>query len=321
MESRELGRSGLKVGRLALGTMNFGSDWHGIGAVDEKAADRILGTALDAGVDLIDTADVYGYGEAETMLGRLLKGGRRQKVRIATKVFGHMRPGDPSSGGLSRRHIESALEDSLRRLGTDRVDLYMPHAVDPEVPLDESLEAFAAAVRSGKVRVLGCSNFGAPEWDRALWSAARAGQPRFEFNQVQYSLASPWAGPEHSTLCRLHGVSLMAWSPLGGGFLSGKYEPGQPRPTGRRKDPARAFPYLPEGRLIGLIRLLEKAASLEGLTMSQTSVGWLMSKPEVACVVLGARSAEQLSETLASRPLSTDAVSLLDRAAEVLTRG
>ena len=149
MDLRPLGRTTLKVTPLALGTMNFGADWHGVGAADEKTAAALLDLALDAGINIIDTADIYGCGASETMLGKLLKG-RRQKVLIASKVLGQMKPSDPSTGGLSRKHILKAAEDSLKRLKTDRLDLYMPHGCDPQVPLEESLEAFAKPLKDGK---------------------------------------------------------------------------------------------------------------------------------------------------------------------------
>ncbi|MBI2361882.1 MAG: aldo/keto reductase [Elusimicrobia bacterium] len=317
MERRPLGRSGLKVSALALGTMNWGSDWHGTGLVDEDTARAILSEARDAGVNLIDTADIYGYGAAEALLGRLLKKGRGDWL-IATKVRAHMRPGDPASGGLSARHIAEGLDESLKRLGTDHVDLYMPHYGDPEVPLEESLEAFAKAHKQGKVRALGCSNFAPEQWRAALaWSGKK--RPRFEFNQVQLSLAFPYPEADHAGLCAEAGTSLLAWSPLGGGFLSGKYRDAA-RAEGRRKDPEKAFPVLPEARLAGLIELLGKVAALEGLTMAQAALGWVLGKPCLASAVVGARTPGQLREALKSRPLSVRSQTLLDRASAVVAR-
>lgn len=312
MERRPLGRSGLKVGALALGTMNFGWDWHGVGAIDEKAARGLVDLALERGVDLFDTADIYGYGVSERMLGKILKK-RRSKVLIATKVLGQMRRGDPSSGGLSRRHVAEGLDDSLRRLGTDYVDLYMPHGWDPAVPLEETLEALDRAVRAGKVRALGCSNFSGDRLQAALALSASRGWARFEFDQVQYSLAAPGAAADLAGVCAAGGVGLLAWSPLGGGFLTGKYAAGR-RPAGRRREPANAFPPLPEERLGGLLEVLRGVARLEGLTPAQTALGWILSKPSVASVVVGARDAVQLKENLSARPLGAKAVAFLDRA-------
>ncbi|MCM2303655.1 MAG: aldo/keto reductase, partial [Elusimicrobia bacterium] len=176
-----LGRSGLQVSALSLGTMNFGADWHGIGAIDDRTASSLIDLALERGVNLIDTADIYGRGAAEEMLGRLLKK-RRGRVLIATKVLGQMDLADDSTGGLSARWIRKALDGSLKRLRTDHVDLYMPHGWDFGVPLEETLGALEAAVKAGKVRVLGCSNFSGEQL-----AAARG---RFAFDQVQYSLAA-----------------------------------------------------------------------------------------------------------------------------------
>lgn len=314
MERRPLGRSGLEVPVLSLGTMNFGSDWHGVGAVGEAEARSLVDLALDGGVDLFDTADIYGYGASETMLGKVL-GARRPKVLIASKVLGRMVPGDPSSGGLSRRHIVEAAEASLRRLGTDYLDLYMPHGVDASVPLEESLRAFDDLVRGGKVRALGCSNFPPEALRDAVGIQARAGLARFEFDQVQFSLAWPRAEEELAPVCAAQGVSLLAWSPLGGGFLSGKYRRGRPRPAGRRQDPARAFPEVPEERLDRFMDLLGKVAEAQGLTPAQAALGWVLGRPGLAGAVLGCRTLEQLREDLGAKPLPEKAASLLARGA------
>lgn len=314
MERRRLGRSGVEASVFALGTMNFGSDWHGTGLVDEAGARALLAAAEEAGVDHIDTADIYGYGAAETLLGRLLKG-RRSRWVLATKVRAHMTPGDPASGGLSARHIAEGLDASLRRLQTDYVDLYMPHYPDADVPLDEQLAAFETAVRQGKVRALGCSNFAPADWEAAL--SGRGDRPRFEFNQVQLSLAAPRALSDFAGLCGREAVSLTAWSPLAGGFLTGKYRAAA-RPDGRRRDPAQAFPAIDERRLAPLLTLLEKVAVLEGVTTAQAALGWLLGLPAVAAVVVGARRPEQLREALAARRLGPKAQSLLDRAVAAL---
>ncbi|MDE2292454.1 MAG: aldo/keto reductase [Elusimicrobia bacterium] len=315
MEKRALGRSGLEVGALALGTMNFGSDWLGSGLVDERAGRELLAAARDRGVNLLDTADIYGYGASEELLGRLLKG-QRSKWLVATKVRAPMVEGDPASGGLSAKRIGEGLDASLKRLRTDHVDLYMPHWPDEGVPLEESLEAFAHAQKKGKVRVLGCSNFPPGLWKAALEWAGRTG-PRLEFGEVQLSLAAPAAAREFAPLCEAAGTSLLAWSPLGGGFLTGKYRAAA-RPAGRRRDPAKAYPPLPERRLEGVLTLLEKVAALEGVTMAQAALGWTLAQPGVACAVVGARDLRQLEETLDARPLSPKTRSLLDRAAALV---
>jgi len=295
--------------------MNFGADWMGIGAVDEKCARDLVDTALDAGVRLLDTADVYGRGASESLLGKIIRG-RRSRFLIATKVAGEMRPGDPASGGLSARHIQEGLEASLKRLGTDHVDLYMPHAPDPRVPLEESLSAFERLRRQGKIRVLGCSNFPPALWRDCL-RRAKSREGRFEFNQIQFSFAAPGAQAAQSPLCREEKTSVLAWSPLGGGLLSGKYMTKSGR--GRRRAAGKsAFPALPEAALRSPLRLLEKVAAAEGLSMAQTAIGWLLGKRWVAGVVLGARTPAQLTETLAARPLSRRSMSILDRAVAVI---
>lgn len=315
MEQRTLGRGPLTVSALALGTMNFGSDWHGTGAVDERTARGLVDLALESGVTLIDTADIYGRGASEEMLGKILRG-RRSKVLLATKVLGRMDPADASSGGLSRRHIMAGLEASLKRLKTDYVDLYMPHGWDPAVPLEESLEAFDRLRAAGKARVTGCSNFSGWELRQALNLAGRNGWTPFQFDQVQYSAAARFIEEDLVPVCVDQRVSVLAWSPLGGGLLSGKYA-GAARPAGRRQDPVRAFPQLPEARLEGLVAVLGRVAELEGVTCAQAALGYVLAKPWAASAVIGARTPEQLRETLAAKPLSTRGVALLDRAGEL----
>jgi aryl-alcohol dehydrogenase-like predicted oxidoreductase len=313
MLTRELGRSGLQVSALSLGTMNFGADWHGIGAIDEKTASSLVDLALERGVNLIDTADIYGRGAAETMLGRILRGRRREKVLIATKVLGRMNLDDPSTEGLSARWIARALDDSLRRLRTDHVDLYMPHAWDPGVPIGETLEALDAAVRAGKVRVVGCSNFSPAQLEASLEASARSKLARFEFDQVQFSLAEP-GEDALADIAQKNGVSLLAWSPLAGGLLTGKYA--APGAAGRRTS-AEAFPFIAPPKAQALVPVLERLAKLERMTPAQTALGWIMTKGHVASAVVGARTCEQLTETLAARPVTPATAAFLDRAARL----
>jgi len=294
--------------------MNFGADWHGIGAIGDKAASSLLDLALERGVNLIDTADIYGRGASEEMLGRLLKG-RRDKVLLATKVLGQMDQADPSTGGLSARWIARALDDSLRRLKTDRVDLYMPHGWDPEARLDETLEALDRAVRAGKVRVAGCSNFSGAQLDMSLKASAAGGLSRFEFDQVQYSLVARFAEGELLPVAAPAGVSLLAWSPLAGGLLTGKYA--APGARGRRAAPE-AFPYVAPAPGAAAVDVLRRVAALESLTPAQTALGWIMGKAFVASAVVGARTPAQLEEALGAKPLSTRGAALLDRASALL---
>ena len=306
MKLNALGRSGLEVSALSLGTMNFGADWHGIGAIDDKTASSLIDLALERGVNLIDTADIYGRGAAEETLGRVLKG-RRKRVLLATKVLGRMKDGDASSGGLSARWIAKALDGSLKRLKTDAVDLYMPHGPDPEVPMEETFEALAKAVKAGKVRVPGVSNFDGARLTEAL----ATGAARPQFDQVQFSLAARFAEKDLVPVAGREGVSLLAWSPLAGGLLSGKYA--APGASGRRAS-AGAFPFVAAERGAALVEVLRRAAALDGQTCAQAALGWILGKPFVASAVLGARTPEQLRELLDARPLSERAASVLDRA-------
>lgn len=316
MEQRPLGRSGLTVSALTLGTMNFGCDWHGVGAIDDATAASLIDLALERGVTVLDTADIYGRGAAEETLGRVL-GPRRQRLLLATKVLGRMREDDPSTGGLSARWIVEAVEGSLRRLRTDRLDLYMPHGWDPAVALEETLEALDRLVKAGKVRALGCSNFSGPQLAQALGVSRRAKAARFEFDQVQYSLTARFCEEDLAPVATREGVGLLAWSPLAGGYLTGKYRAGAPRPAGRRQTPGAAFPAVSEGRYDGLLRVLDAVARLEGLTPAQTALGWVLGRPGVASAVVGARSVGQLGETLGARPLSARAAAILDEASRL----
>jgi aryl-alcohol dehydrogenase-like predicted oxidoreductase len=277
--------------------MNWGSDWMSAGAVDEKAARSMLDLALDAGVNLVDTADIYGYGAAETMLGRIL-GKRRQKVLLATKLRWEMKKGDPASGGLSKKRIKQALDDSLKRLKTDHVDIYMPHAWDPKVPIEETLGALAAAVKAGKVRVIGCSNFSGVQWRQALAASAAKGWPRFESNQVEYSLAARSADGDILPVAGL--------SPA--------------RPKGRRQDPARAFPTVEEARYGGVVRVLMGIAKQEGVAPPVAALAWVLSRPGIAAAVVGASNLKQLRENLALKALSAKSLAFLDQASMLCSR-
>lgn len=303
-----LGRCGLQVSALSLGTMNFGADWHRIGAIDDKTASSLIDLALERGVNLIDTADIYGRGAAEEMLGRILKK-RRSRVLLATKVLGQMDPDDPSTGGLSARWIKRALEASLKRLKTDHVDLYMPHGWDFEVPLEETLGALEAAVKAGKVRVLGCSNFSGEQL-----ASARG---RLAFDQVQYSLAARFPENDLVPVAVRDGVGLLAWSPLAGGLLSGKYAAAGA--SGRRAA-TDAFPYVDPPRGAALVKVLQAVSTLERATCAQAAIGWIMGKPFIASAVLGARTTAQLAELLDAKLLSPRAAAVLDRASELCSR-
>jgi aryl-alcohol dehydrogenase-like predicted oxidoreductase len=293
VEYRRLGRSGLKVSEICLGTMTFG---HGTEAAE---AERIVQASLDAGVNFFDTADGYSAGESETMLGRAL-GKRRRDAVIATKVFGPTGPG-PNDSGMSRVHIMNAVEDSLRRLGTDWIDVYYIHHVDIQAPLEEMLRAFDDLVRQGKIRYTACSNYEAWRLMEALWISDSKDLARFEAYQPQYSLVVRDIEEELVPVCSLKDLGMVVWAPLAGGYLSGKYRPGQHSLQGSRSAENWAFPtrFFHSDHESILAELLSVAAEL-GRSPAQVAVRWVLEQPAVASAIVGARTAEQLGDTLAA---------------------
>jgi len=293
MEYRRLGRCGLKVSEICLGTMTFG---HG---TDAAEAARMVLMALDSGVTFFDTADGYSNGESETMLGHAL-GARRREAVIATKVFNAMGPG-PNDSGMSRAHIMHAVEDSLRRLGTDYIDLYYIHHVDVQTPLEEMLRAFDDLVRHGKVRYTACSNYEAWRLMEALWISDSKGLARFDAYQPQYSLVVRDIEEELVPACALKGVGMVMWSPLAGGYLSGKYRPGERSIAGSRSAESWAFPtrYFHADHETILAELLAVARDL-GRSAAQVAVRWVLEQPGVTSAIVGARTVEQFADTLTS---------------------
>lgn len=307
MDYRRMGRTGLKVSEVCLGTMTFG---HG---TDEAEARRIVDLAFDAGVNFFDTANSYSNGESEALLGKALEGRRRDAV-VATKFFNPMGPG-PNDSGTSRVHVIRALEESLRRLRMDHVDLYYIHHVDTQTPLEEMLCALNDLVRQGKVRYPACSNYEAWRLMEALWISDTRGWARFECYQPQYSLVVRDIEQELVPLCRCKGVGIAAWSPLAGGFLTGKYRPGDRSVSGVRSEeqwayPERCFAANADGTLSAL---LEAAAEL-GRSPAQVAVRWVLEQPGVTSAIIGARTAEQARENLpaGSFRLPPDALERLD---------
>ena len=291
MEYRRLGGSGLKVSEICLGTMTFG---HGTEAAE---AERIVLASLDAGVNFFDTADGYSGGVSETMLGRAL-GSRRRDTVIATKVFNAMGSG-PNNLGMSRVHIMNAVEDSLRRLGTDYIDLYYIHHVDVQTPLEEMLRAFDDLVRQGKVRYTACSNYEAWRLMEAVWLSESKGLARFAAYQPQYSLVVRDIEEELVPACALKGLGMVVWSPLAGGYLSGKYQPGEQSIAGSRSSENWAFStrfFHPNHQAI-LAELLDVARVI-GRSPAQVAVRWVLEQPMVASAIVGARTAGQLSDNL-----------------------
>jgi aryl-alcohol dehydrogenase-like predicted oxidoreductase len=315
MEYRQLGRSGLRVSRLTLGTMTFGGrgQFRAVGQTDLEGARRQIDMALDAGVNLIDTADVYSEGAAESILGQALDG-RRDHVLLATKARFAMGPG-PNDVGLSRHHLIEACEASLRRLGTDHIDLYQVHEWDGQTPLEETLAALEHLVQSGKVRYVGCSNFAGWQVMKALGIADRTGLPRFASQQVYLSLQERSAEYEIVPSALDQGLGLLIWSPLAGGLLSGKYRRGVPPPPGSRHasewdEP----PIYDEGKLYDTVDVLVEVAEAHGVSPARVALAWLLARPGVTTVIVGARTDEQLADNLAAAELelSPEQVSRLE---------
>ena len=291
MEYRRLGRSGLKVSELCLGTMTFG---HG---AEEAEARRLVDLAREAGVNFFDTADTYGECQSELFLGKALKGRRRDAV-VATKFFNPTGPG-PNDSGMSRVHIMNAIEDSLTRLQMDWVDLYYIHHVDVQTPLEEMLRALDDLVHQGKVRYIACSNYQAWQLMEALWISDTRNLARFECYQPQYSLVVRDIEQELMPLCRFKGLGVVVWSPLAGGFLSGKYRPGERAREGTRSEERWAYPepYFAAHADEILTGLLEVAEEL-GKSPAQVALRWVVEQPGITAAIVGARTARHLQDNL-----------------------
>lgn len=318
MDYRTLGRSGTVVSTYCLGTMTFGSE------TDEAASHEQLDVFLEAGGTLLDTADVYTAGASEEIIGRWLArrpADVRDRVVIASKARFAMGP-DANDVGLSRRHLDRALEASLRRLGVDTIDLYQPHAWDPLTPVEETLAWFDDAVRSGKVRYLGLSNFTGWQVQKTADAAEHLGLPRPVTLQPQYNLLAREIEWEIVPACLENGLGLLPWSPLGGGWLTGKYTRDQ-RPTGATRlgeDPERGVEAYDKRaaseRTWAVIDALQKVAEGRGVPMGQVALAWLHDRPAMTSVILGARTTDQLRTNLGAAGLRLDAeeTALLDAA-------
>jgi aryl-alcohol dehydrogenase-like predicted oxidoreductase len=316
MRYRVLGRTGLRVSELCFGTMTFGGKgevWKAIGALPEKEATDMVARALDAGINFFDTADAYGFGDAETFLGRAL-GARRDRAVIATKVAFPTGKG-PNDRGLSRAHVHAALDASLRRLGTDHVDVYFAHTADRLTPIEETLRALDDLVRWGKVRYLGCSNFSAWQTVKANAAAAAMGATRFEVAQLYYNLAARDVERELVPCLRDQGVGLMVWSPLASGILSGKYSPEGKAPEGARRAVFDLGP-VDWDRVNRVLAAARDVAAAHGATVPQVALAWLLAKDVVTSVILGAKRMSQLEDNLraADLALAPEEVARLDEA-------
>jgi aryl-alcohol dehydrogenase-like predicted oxidoreductase len=318
MKMRFLGKTGIQVSELCFGTMTFGGGpgFKSVGEVDQKEAEAMVNMALEAGVNFFDTADVYSRGLSEEILGKAL-GSRRESVILATKVRNPVGPG-PNDVGLSRHHIIEACNASLRRLGTDHIDLYQAHVFDFNTPLVETLRAFDDLVRQGKVRYIGCSNFAAWQLMKALAISDKHGWERFCTLQAFYSLVGRELENELVPLCLDQGLGIMVWGPLAGGFLSGKYRRGQSVPQGtRRSDPLWRI-RLDEQKGFDIIEELDRIARARQASIAQAALNYLLCKPGVTSVIIGARTPEQLRDNLktADWEITPEEVSRLDKVSE-----
>ena len=307
MEYRQLGASGLRVSVLGLGTMTFGGRdrFASVGSTGVEEARRQVDRCIDAGVNLIDTADVYSRGLSEEILGEALKG-RRERVVLATKA--RMAMGDgPNDAGLSRLHLIASCEASLRRLGVDHIDLYQVHEWDGVTPLEETLHALDHLVESGKVRYVGCSNYAGWQMTKALGVSDRRGYQRYVSQQIYYSLQARDAEYELIPSAIDQGVGIVVWSPLAGGLLSGKYRRDQQGPEGSRQltdwnEP----PVRDPDQLYDIVDALVEIAARREVSPAQVALAWVAGRPGVTSVLIGARTDEQLADNLGAAELRLD---------------
>jgi aryl-alcohol dehydrogenase-like predicted oxidoreductase len=304
MDYRQLGHSGLRVSALTLGTMTFGGRdrFALVGSTDVAGATRQIDLCLDRGVNFIDTANVYSRGVSEEIIGEALKG-RRDRVLLATKA--RMRMGDGANdAGLSRHHLIAECEASLRRLGTDHIDLYQVHEWDGQTPLEETIEALDTLVRSGKVRYVGASNYAGWQLMKALGVADRHGYQRFVTQQIYYSLEARDAEYELVPLAVDQGVGILVWSPLAGGLLSGKFRRAEKGLEGARALTEWAEPPIRDAdKLLDTIEVLVEIGEAHGVSAAQVALAWLLGRPGVVSLIVGARTDEQLEDNLGAADL------------------
>ena len=317
MTHRPLGRTGVQVSPLCLGAMMFGA-W---GNPDHDESIRIIHRALDEGINFIDTADVYSRGESEEIVGKALEG-RRDDVVLATKVHGSMGD-DPNQFGNSRRWIVREVEASLKRLQTDYIDLYQIHRPEEDTDIDETLGALTDLVQAGKVRYIGSSTFPASQIVEAQWVARDRGRERFVSEQPPYSILARGIETDVLPTCRRHGMAVIPWSPLAGGWLSGRWRKGQDAPESSRAQrmPARYDLSNPANqRKLDAVEALAQLAEEAGLTLIQLSLAWVINHPAVTSAIIGPRTMEQLESQLGADEVVLDAA-ILDRIDEIVPPG
>ncbi len=318
MRYKPLGQTGLFISELTLGAMTFGGGgyWEAIGNLGGKETEAMVGAALDGGVNMIDTADVYSDGKSEELVGAALKSLARPREQyvVATKVRGRVGPG-VNQVGLSRGHILASIDGSLKRMGLDYVDLYQIHGFDPATPIEETVRALDDVVRSGKARYVGFSNL--PAWlaSKALTFARENGLARFQSAQVYYSIAGRDIEREIAPMCQAEGVAILPWSPLAGGLLSGKFDPDKKGPADARRANF-DFPPVNMERLPKVLTALRSVAGETGTSVARVALAWMLTKPFVTSIIIGAKKREQLEDNLAATELtlSADQVKSLDAA-------
>ena len=319
MKLNPLGRTGIFVSELCLGTMTFGGGddglWGKIGRLQQDESERIVGGALDAGINFIDTADVYAGGRSEEITGQALKNLKipRERVVVATKVFGETGPG-ANMRGATRSHIVAGLQASLKRLQLDHVDLYQIHGFDPATPIEETVRALDTMVRHGHVRYAGISNWSAWQIMKALGIAERLGLSRFESVQAYYTIAGRDLERELVPMLKSEGLGLLVWSPLAGGFLSGKYGRDREGEADSRRT-AFDFPPLNKDRAFDCINAMREIANARGVSVAQIALAWLLHQPAVTSVIIGAKKPEQLADNIGATKVELNADELAKLAA------
>ena len=324
MRLNPLGRTGLFVSELCLGTMTFGGAegmWRQIGALQQPDAEKLIGQAIDAGINFIDTADVYAGGISEQITGQALKNLKipRENVVVATKVFGET-GNSPNARGLSRSHITDAVKASLKRLQLEHIDLYQVHGFDVATPMEETLRALDQLVRHGHVRYVGVSNWAAWQIAKALGIAERLGLSRFDSLQAYYSVAGRDLERELIPMLRSEGVGLMVWSPLAGGFLSGKYPRETDHPANQKEEPQKTgedsrrlafdFPPVDKEKAWRCIDVMRPIAEAHGVSVARVALAWLLHQPQLTSVIIGAKRPDQLADNIAATEVTLSAAEL-----------
>jgi aryl-alcohol dehydrogenase-like predicted oxidoreductase len=336
MRYRKLGRTGLAVSEICLGAMTFGGEgmWRAIGALQIEEAKQLVTSAFDQGVTFIDTADVYSNGASERLVGQAIKELPRDELVIATKVFGRMSsvvPGQESSAtpeqkrrykntnlwGLSRKHVFEAIDASLERLDLDYVDLYQVHAFDNVTPLEETLEALAEIVRSGRARYIGLCNYAAWQIAKALGVSERNGLARYESLQMYYSIAGRELEREIVPLAKDQQLAILPWSPLAGGFLSGKFTRDSSAEGARRA--VFDFPPVDKERTYDIIDVMKEMGEARGISVAQIALSWLLHQKHVTSVIIGAKTEAQLTDNIAAAKveLSSEDLKRLDEVSKL----